>query len=161
MRRAAALLLALLLGACVSRTTVTERPPAASGVGPVLVLERFLQAANASDLRTMGRLFGTRDGSILERDPQDVVEERMFALASLLRHDDYQIVGDRPVPGRLQEAVRIETRLRQGERDVSVPFTLVQAGDGGWLVEEIGVEELGRRGGRSSPSGPLSPARAR
>ena len=41
-----------------------------------LVIEQFLRAVNAKDLDTMARLFGTRDGSIRNRDPKQQVEDR-------------------------------------------------------------------------------------
>lgn len=147
MRRSILLPLAvLLLGGCVSRTTTVEQAPAGAGVGPSLLVERFLQAANSNDIQTMSRLFGTEDGPIIERDPRDQVEQRMFTLASLLRHQDFSIVGEQVVPGRIGSALTIVTRVRQRSREVRVPFTVVRTADGGWLVEQIGVEDLARRG---------------
>lgn len=146
MRRSILLPLSLLLlGGCVSRTTTVEQAPTGAGVGPSLVVERFLQAANANDIQTMSRLFGTKQGSIRQRDPIDQVEQRMFTLASLLRHQDFNIVGEQVVPGRIGEALTIVTMVRQGSRDARVPFTVVRTADGGWLVEQIGVDDLARR----------------
>ncbi len=135
------LLLAIFLTtACV--TTVEEPPdPVEPGVGASLVLERFLRAANENDLDTMARLFGTKDGSILQRDGRTQAEQRMFILASLLRHDDYVIQDNEIVPGRMREATRLMVRMQFRDRTVVVPFTMVRSGDG-WLVERIGVERI-------------------
>ena len=92
-RLAAAALLAVGCGGPAARHPASD--PALGGLAPALVVERFLQAANRSDLATMARLFGTRDGPVAERDPRAEVEQRMYALASILRHDDYALEGER------------------------------------------------------------------
>ncbi|HEX6940125.1 MAG TPA: hypothetical protein VF158_11995 [Longimicrobiales bacterium] len=134
--------LALVLVACATRTERIPAPAAAPGVAPALVVERFLRAANAKDYMTMARLFGTRDGSILGRDPRAEVEKRMFALASVLRHDDYAIEDELIAPGRTGEAVRIVVRLDIGERRIPVTFTVVRTEGAGWLVEQFDIEQI-------------------
>lgn len=142
----AVFLVATMSAACVTRPVETyEAAPSGSDVVPTLVVERFLQAVNANDIQTMSRMFGTREGPITRRDSRENVEQRMFALSSLLRHEDYSIIGDRMVPGRGGEAIQIVTRLRQSDRTPTVPFTMVRARDGNWLVEQIGVEDISRR----------------
>jgi hypothetical protein len=96
MRRILTTGLLLFVTACAARTQ------SASGFGPALTIERFLQAASAvaqlneaqgqgaaqmaDEIETMARLFGTSDGPILERDPRDEVEQRMFLIARILQH---------------------------------------------------------------------------
>lgn len=146
MRALIAVVACALLSGCVSQTVSRqETTPGPDAVAPALVVERFLQAVNARDVTTLGRLFGTREGPISARDERTAVEQRMFTLASLLEHDDYSILGDQVVPGRSGEAIDIITTLRQGERTVAVPFTLVRTGEGRWLVEKIDTGELSRR----------------
>ncbi len=144
-----ALLAAGLLSACVHQTLPATGGGngAAPGIAPQLAVERFLRAANcvakpscatkAQDIETMGRLFGTKDGPIAERDAQGDVEQRMFALASLVASDDYRVEGQNIVPGRLGEAVQMIVALRQGDRQLSVPMIMVRARGGNWLVELI------------------------
>lgn len=108
----------------------------------MLVVERFLNAANATDLEVMAQLFGTREGSIIKRDPRAEVEARMYALASILRHKNYRLEGEGIVPGRLGEAVRLVIRLELEDREVSVPFVVVQTRKDGWLIEQIGIERI-------------------
>jgi len=142
-RLARAASIVLLALACSGRSDIaTVRGAASGGVAPALAVERFLNAVNARDYQTMGRLFGTRNGSVLDRDPRAEVEERMFALASILAHQDYALEGETPVPGRLGEAVRIMVRLQIGERRALVPFTVVHSRQGAWLVEQIDIEAV-------------------
>jgi hypothetical protein len=124
---------------CVSRTVTPART--STGPEPGVVVEQFLRAVNANDLEAMGRLFGTRNGSVTRIDPRANVEQRMFALASVLRHESFAVEQNRAVPGRSQEAVQIVVRMHIGERHLPVPFTLVQSRDG-WVVEQIGIEVI-------------------
>jgi hypothetical protein len=111
-------------------------------VAASLVIEQFLRASNANELETMARLFGTRDGAVIDRDPRDANEKRMFAVATILRHEDYRIEGNEIVPGRSDEATRVRVRMTIGGQSFAVPFTLVQSKRGLWLIEEIGIEEI-------------------
>jgi hypothetical protein len=141
--RPAVVLLALVLiaqTACVRRPV--QRQPVVSVVAPTLVVERFLKAVNANDIQTMAHLFGTRDGSILNREKADQVQQRMFILASLLHHDDYRIEGNEIVPGHLNDAIQVNVRMWFGERQVVLPFTMVLTKKHEWLVEKIGVDRL-------------------
>lgn len=155
--------LALALTGCVSQTVPVPAPArgAASDVAPALVVERFLQAANvvaqgiaarpdavgargapAAELETMGRLFGTTAGSALRIYPRSEVEERMAILASILRHDDFRIVGEGLVPGRIGQAVQILVQLTVDGTEIDVPFTVVYSEKDGWLIERFNAEAL-------------------
>lgn len=138
-----AVLIACLVAGCVTRPASAGRAamPLSSAVEPALVVERFLRAANANDLETMGRLFGTRDGSSFRLDPRSVVEQRMFALASVLKHDDFAIEETQVVPGRSQEAVRLLVRFSIGGSWIRVPFVVVTGRDG-WVVEQFDIEAI-------------------
>lgn len=142
-RRLALVLVTLLSSACVSRAVPADVNP----VAPTLVIEQFMRAVNANDLDGMARLFGTRDGSVLRIDPRRQVEERMFAIASILRHQDYVFDGDAIIPGRQDEAVQILVRVTTPQQTAVVPFTMVNA-RGNWLVEQIGLERLTNPRGR-------------
>ncbi|HEX7089711.1 MAG TPA: hypothetical protein VF192_06215 [Longimicrobiales bacterium] len=131
----------LLIAACATRTEPIRPAATARGVAPALAVERFLQAANRDDLVTMGRLFGTRDGPVIERDPREEVEKRMFAIAAILKHEDYQIEDERIVPGRA-DATQLVVRMKIGQRQVPVAYTLVRSEDGAWLIEMIDLEAI-------------------
>lgn len=137
-----------------------------AGVAPMLSVERFLQAANTQDLDTMARIFGTYNGpvgdtgstfgcafrrmgswiGVTQRCLTRVdVELRMNALALILRHDDYRILSERPVPGRVHPTSRVGVTLVRGNRTVDdVPFLVVRSRSGRWLVEEIDLERITR-----------------
>lgn len=131
--------LALLAAACTTSSVV---PGPAQAVAPTLIVEQFLRAVNAGDLDTMARLFGTREGSIAERDSPQQVDNRMFAIASVLRHEDYRIEGEQIVPGRREEATQLLVRLTFPDRDVVVPFTMVITDDRTWMIEQIAIERV-------------------
>ena len=151
MRRILTTGLLLFVAACAARTQ------SASGFGPALTIERFLQAASAvsqlsqgagqgagqmaDEIETMASLFGTSDGSILDRDPRDEVEQRMFLIAQILEHTDYQLAGERAIPGRSRDAIEVIVRLTNAAGNVEVPFHVVRSGDE-WLIEYIHLEAV-------------------
>ena len=101
-----------------------------------------MRAANSKDLESMGRLFGTKSGPIINRDEKHDVERRMFAIAAELQHTDFEIAGESMVPGRTQEATMLTVRLTKEDHKFNVPFTLVRYKGSSWLVERIGLEVL-------------------
>jgi hypothetical protein len=137
------MLAALTVSACVKEQVVVPAR-ASSGVGPALVVEQFMRALNSEpkDLATMGRLFGTKEGPIADRDPKAQVEQRMFAIATVLHHDDYEVLREQQVPGRTGEATQLLVRVKSGERANTVPFTMVRYKDGAWLIEQIGIDVI-------------------
>jgi len=136
------LLTALLLPACTRTVVVDGGSSSSQAVAPTMVIERFLRASNQNDLDTMASLFGTTDGPITKLWPsKQERDERMFVLASLLRHTDYSIGGQQIVPGRRDEAVEYPVTVIRNDTRALVPFRMVQA-DGAWLVEFVCVERL-------------------
>lgn len=167
-------LLLVLASTTAACTTVRTSGPGAAVVAQ-LSLERFLQAANDRDLEAMGRLFGTQDGPawntgstfgcffkkigswfggfscVEKRD----VEIRMDAIAQVLRHDDYRMLREEPVAGRLNQALRIFADLTiEGQVVPAVPFVLVRTGGGQWLVEEVDLQKAMARPVRGTRGGP-------
>lgn len=135
-------LAAASLASCTSRTVVQ---PTDNALAPAMVVERFLRAANSNDLDTMGRLFGTRDGPWAPTVSRKEADDRLFVIASVLRHTDYQVVGEQIVPGRRDEATQLVVRLIQGQQRYDVPFTLVRSKKDGWLVEVVPLDLLTNR----------------
>lgn len=141
-RRATGWAVVLLLVVLAGCATASETRVAADTPGPALVVERFLQAANASDLESMLQLFGSAKATISELDGRSKAEQRMHVLATLLRHDDFVIRSQAAVPGRLGQASQVKVQLTQGEETPLVPFTVVRRDGGGWIIEQIGLEPL-------------------
>jgi hypothetical protein len=146
-RSTSAVIITVLAAACGGGQSAPPRTvaPANSEVATSLVIDQFLRAANSNDLDTMARLFGTREGSVLLRDPKENVDRQMFALASLLRHESYAIKGYEVVPGRREEATRAIVTMTISGREFDVPWTLVYATTNSWMVEEIGLNAITRR----------------
>lgn len=163
-----ALALSLALAGCASQPA---RQPLGAGVVAQLTLERFLQASNSRDLEGMARLFGTERGSVWDTGStfscffkkiaswfdgtpcvkKRDVEIRMDAISQILRHEDYRIVREETVAGRLSRATRIYVDLTVNRQPVpGIPFVLVRARGGQWMVEEIDLQRVmagsGRRG---------------
>lgn len=134
------------MASCSSRRVEgSNELPANADVAAQLVIDQFLRAAMSNDLDSMARLFGTRNGSVIFRDPREDVDRQMFALASVLRHDSYAIKRVEVVPGRRNEATRVIVAMTIGERTVDVPYTLVYTTERTWLIEQIGITEITSR----------------
>lgn len=145
-RRRPHLALLALVGAVVSTgcatQTVEAPPPEMAAMGPMLSVERFLQAANARDFEAMARLFGTADGPV-KGDRQEI-ELWMSTIAEVLRHQDYEIVSDRRAPGHEHPTNRIGVDIRKNRNELvrDVPFLVVRAKSGVWLIEQIDLEKI-------------------
>ena len=139
---AVTVVLAMSMAACGGRSG--PQVPASASTGPTLTVERFLRAANANDLKVMTQLFGTADRTIVQMEGQTRAEQRMYVLASLLRHDDYSITGQRTVPGRIADATDLLVRITREGESVTVPFLVVRTRGDGWIIERIEVEPLTR-----------------
>lgn len=120
---------------------VKEQVIVSGSVGPSLVVEQFVRAAGAKDYAAMGRLFGTKEGPIASKESRSYVEQRMATIAAVLRHQDFELMGEESVPGRMTEATKLTVRMTVDGRAFTVPYTLVRYKDG-WLVEQIGLEVL-------------------
>jgi len=156
-------LLALSLATLTACTTVVVDTPA-SAIGAQLSVERFLQAANQRDVIAMGQLFGTVGGPVMDTGgtlgcafkkigswfggrscvKKTEVEIRMDAIASILLHDNYRLVGDRRLPGRnsLAREVLVDLTTSQGVIVSSLPFVVVRSRDGRWLVEQVDLQRV-------------------
>jgi hypothetical protein len=78
----------------------------------------------------------------------------MDAISQILRHQDYRIRSESSVAGRTRPTTRIGVDIeRGGILYPDVPFFVVQASDGRWLIEQVDLarmtvlrEPLGRPG---------------
>ena len=124
----------------------------------------FLDAANRRDHAAMAARFGTAAGPIGDRGgtlgcalrkaaswiglgdrclSAREVELRMDLVAAILAHRSYRLRGQATVAGRSRPATRIEVEVETvTQSSVLVPFVLIQADDGAWLVEEVALERL-------------------
>lgn len=162
------LLLALLAAALVALSGCASSGAPQSGMAAnqaMVSVERFLQAANASDLEAMAHIFGTSSGPVADRTGNTIscgfrrvaswirvanrctrwtdIELWMSSIASILRHDDARLRSESAVPGREHRTVRVGVDLDFGSQTIpDIAFTVVQARGGGWFVEEIDLERI-------------------
>ena len=131
-------LFALLLAAPTACTTRSVDTPPPS-MGAQLTVERFLQASNQRDVIAMGRLFGTSDGPL-----GDTGSTFGCMIASILVHEDYRIVGESRVAGRVAptQRVLVDMTTDGGTAVAGVPFVVVRTGDGRWLVEQVDLQRI-------------------
>lgn len=142
LRRIIPLAILVLAAACGGGRT--SPPPGPSGAAaPAAAVERFLRLVEAKNYREMGLVFGTREGNIYRIDPARQVEQRMYAIASILEHQSFSITNEEQIPGRFGEAVRMTVNLTSGRQRKQVPFTAVRAGNT-WLVEQVDLERITR-----------------
>lgn len=142
-RSAALVWLAFTVSGCASSGGGGNLMTVDSGYGAASAesaVGQFLDAAKREDYRLMSRLFGTERGPAEDRLGEVEVQQRMFVLASLLRHQSY---GLRAMP-----VAEAEGKLRYvadmvGTRNgnVSVPFIAVSS-RGRWFVEQIVTDAI-------------------
>jgi hypothetical protein len=161
-----AVLIVIVSAACTQQVV---QAGSVADVAPQLSVERFLQAANARDLHGMGRIFGTADGAMMDtgstvgcmfkkigswfggascRSREDV-EIQMDAIASILKHEDYRIVREEMVAGQEHSTTRVLVTLTIGGKSVTdVPFDVVQASNGRWMVQNVNLQRVMNGGSR-------------
>lgn len=106
-------------------------------------VSQFLDAARRNDYKLMARLFGTRQGPARDQIGQVQVEQRMFVLASLLRHESYSL---RPMAVAEAEGKQRIIADMVGTRNGSVSVPVIAAESRGrWFVEQIITDNLGGR----------------
>ena len=142
LRHLVSLALLFLVAACGgARGSVPAGP--AGAAAPAAAVERFLRLVEAKNYREMGLVFGTREGTIYRVDPSQQVEQRMYAIAEILKHERFVIVNEEQIPGRNGEAVRMMVNITTRGQRKAVPFTVVRSG-GAWLVEQVDLERMTR-----------------
>jgi len=115
----------------------------APAAAPADAVERFMRLLAAKDYLAMGHLFGTAEGPITSRDPQQQVERRMFAIANILANDRFVIRGGQGIPGRGPEVTQLTVQITHQGQVKDVPFVVVRTANG-WLVEQIDLQAVTR-----------------
>jgi hypothetical protein len=107
-----------------------------------MAIRGFLDGANANDYSRMSALFGTDQGPAVERFGVTDVEQRMIFLASILKHDSYELQQANLAqlgPDRVRWEARM-TGTRKGQ--VVVPIVTVPDRAGRWYVEILNLDAL-------------------
>lgn len=135
------------LGACGgsgSSGPVVPGVAPAPAAAPADVVERFMRLLAAKDYLGMGHLFGTAEGPITSRDPQQQVERRMYAIANIMANDRFVIRGQQGIPGRGPEVTQLTVQITQQGETKDVPFVVVRSANGGYLVEQVDLQAVTR-----------------
>lgn len=115
-------------------------PPPASPEGAV---HAFMEAVRASDLRTMGGLWGSARGPAASYMRPEELEKRLTVIRIYLEHESYEILpaeGSTITLGAAERDLRVRL-ARKGCTPV-VPVRLVQH-RGGWLVSNVDLTAAG------------------
>lgn len=128
---------AALLAACGGRPAATVPAPSA----PEATVAQFIAAANANDLERMAALWGTERGPSTATNPNSpaVQRQQLQIMQRLLVCDEHRVTGAQTLVGEVERRQLMVELVRNGRR-ANVPFTLVQARTGGWLISEIGLD---------------------
>ncbi len=109
-----------------------------------------MRAVADSNLAAMASLWGTPAGPAARTRQPDDYERRIAVMQSYLVHDDTRIVSDQPDGSPARHAVQVQ--LRRQACTWTVPFSAIQLGDGGWIVNQIDLTAAG------NPARPCNPS---
>jgi hypothetical protein len=121
--------------------------PVGPDEGPVLAVQRFMQAVADSDLARMAELWGTQSGPASQTGRPANYQRRIAVIHAYLVGNTATVAGEIEQRGAVR--VLAVDLTREGCRR-RVPFTVVRTAGGQWLVNNI---ELGLVGvpGRPCP----------
>jgi hypothetical protein len=138
----------LLLAACkqqqVTTTTVPASKPVANVSGapdPRSAVQTYMTAVANQDLQAMSRIWGSKDGSVLDTHamPREEIEKREIVIVCYLRHDNYRIISEAQGP----EGERVfATELSRGGLKRATNFYVTQGPTRRWYVRSVDVEPL-------------------
>ncbi|MGH7560575.1 MAG: hypothetical protein ACRENB_06100 [Gemmatimonadales bacterium] len=115
--------------------------------------QTFLRAAADSNLTRMAELWGTANGSAARTNSPADYTRRIVVMQTYLRADSSRILSEVPMPGDDTRRVVTVSLWRSGCMK-QLPFTMVRARDGGWLVNEFNLTLLGNPARPCEPTEP-------
>jgi hypothetical protein len=149
-------LLAAGLAACSSKQPGMAPVPAPAG-GPSAVAAAFMQAVVDSNLVQMGHLWGTTRGPAAVTNVPTNWGQRVTVMHAYLKGGQARVIGEsNPATGTSDRRVVLVELTRRGCVKV-VPFTLIQARGGSWLVNAVDLNAAGVPGRPCDPPPPGTP----
>jgi hypothetical protein len=134
------LLATAALAACGGSASKSPATP-----GPVTsprgVVEQFLQAVADSNLQKMASLWGTSAGPASKTNQPADYQRRIVVMQAYLKNEGTSITSDAPDGGPDRHMVQVE--LRRDLCTKAVPFTVIKAADGRWLVNQVDLAAAG------------------
>jgi hypothetical protein len=113
-----------------------QAPVAPLPATPAETVEAFLAAVNASNQERMAGLFGDENGPVSStRRNSDMVRTQQMTIFQRLLHGEAHEITATDLTTR--DKPKLSVMITQGTRRFTVPFTLIRARQGGWLVWQI------------------------
>jgi hypothetical protein len=110
---------------------------------PEETISLFMAAVKAEDLAGMSRLWGTKDGPVVDRMDPVAAQRRLRLMQIYLAHDNYTaVLDDGQMFANTEREVHYKVTLSRKNCRPIVPFKLVKAGST-WLVENVNLSEAG------------------
>lgn len=109
-------------------------------------IDKFMAAVKVDDLDQMSRLWGNEKGSMYDHPPgndREQLRRRLVAMQKMLANKGYRVV-EGPLPssaGGEKRMFRVE--LDRGNCKKVVPFDVVKTHEGGWLLYDPHMEQVG------------------
>ncbi len=118
-------------------------------------IDNFMAAVKAKDLDRMGQLWGNQKGPIASQTSdkdREQLRQRLVVMQRMLEYKGYRIV-EGPLPSSAGGDMRMfRIELERGNCKKVVPFDVVKTHQGGWLVFDTHMDQVG------SPNAPCPAA---
>jgi hypothetical protein len=115
-------------------------------------LTAFMAAVKANDVQRMGWLWGTERGAAAGWMNDRELMQRLTIIQRYLTHVGYRIVeGPLPGPGGNQNLRTFRVELQRPQCNTVFPMDVVRTRDGGWLVYDVHLTEVGNPRGACQP----------
>lgn len=147
---------AVALAACggTSRTSAAQSSVApaqnAAAAAAEATVQGFMQAVADSNLAKMAELWGSAKGPASKtREPKDY-ERRIVVMQAYLRESPHRIVSNQQEGSNASRRV-VQVEMERDKCSKMVPFQLIKAGNGSWLINSIDLAILGSPGANCNP----------
>ncbi|MHB1329639.1 MAG: hypothetical protein ACYC2K_15685 [Gemmatimonadales bacterium] len=126
--------------ACTSKAI--EPAQVSPSAAPAVVAGAFMRAVTDSNLTQMGSLWGTDRGPAATTNrPADWLQ-RLAVVHAYLKGGTSKVVGENPGAGGVGRR-QLVIELTRGGCVKNIPFTMVQARDGAWIISAIDLAAAG------------------
>jgi hypothetical protein len=100
-----------------------------------------MQAVADSNLAKMASLWGTASGPASKTNQPPDWQRRIAIMQAYLRNDSFRITSDVPEADANRRGLLVE--IKRSSCTWSVPFTVVKANSGSWIVTQLDLAAAG------------------
>jgi hypothetical protein len=129
----------IVLAACGGGSSVESSAPVASAADAAM---GFLRAAADSNVTRMAELWGTSSGPASKTNQPTDYQRRIVVIQTFLWSDSSRVIGQAAVPGDDNRRT-VTVAIWRGGCMKQLPFSMVRARDGSWLVQDPRLELAG------------------